>query len=133
MTTKQLTRKDFAKPREVSAVQRAFPASVVGDWLPPRAWFEEDGVPQSWLNFVHGIFSGGVADIALIPKLDISPELAWDHATMILGSYEPKHEHKVEGVAWLLWHWFEEGEYRGISHDPRDRGKTIMHQLKQAS
>lgn len=113
MSNKQQTRKDFDKPKEVPAVQRAFPANVVGSWLPPRAWFAEDNVPQQWESFANSIFFGkGLTGIALIPKDGIDAKMAWEHATMILGSYEPKHEHKTEGVAWLLWHWFEEGEYQ---------------------
>ena len=57
------------------------------------------------------MFSGSAADVSLLPQEGIDAQTAWDHATMCLGSYEPKHEHKTEGVAWLLWKWFAAAEY----------------------
>lgn len=113
----RLTRKDFVQPHDVSDVQRAFPAMVVGTYLPPYLWFEEDDVPEAWRDFVNALFAGQATDIALIPAEGIEAAKAWDHATMVLGSFEPKHEHKVDGVAWLLWHWFDSGNYtsRGSS------------------
>jgi hypothetical protein len=112
-----------------STVQKVFPATVLDGWLPPREWFTEDHVPDSWETFVHRLFMGRVQDIALIPKEGIDPDTAWQHATMILGSFQPKHEHKIEGVAWLLWHWFESGEY--VYPDADQRTYTLR-QTEQA-
>lgn len=56
---------DWSKPTEISDVQLAFPASVIGT------------------QKVHR------------------------HISACLGSYEPKHEHKIAGVAYLLSLWFE--------------------------
>lgn len=106
-----MDRSNFDQPHAVSDAQRAFPARVVGSYLPPPEWFTEDGVPAAWGNFAEALFAGIASDISLIPRDGVDPAAAWDHATMILGSYQPKHEHKISGVAWLLWHWFSAGTY----------------------
>jgi len=38
------------------------------------------------------------------PKID--SQLAWRHIMTCLKSFEPKHEHKMAGVGYLLSLWF---------------------------
>jgi hypothetical protein len=44
----------------------------------------------------------------LIPKEGIDKIKALKAITSILRSFEPKHEHKEAGAAFLLSEWFEE-------------------------
>ena len=42
-----------------------------------------------------------------IPKAGIDASKALRHVQAILCSFQPKHEHKIAGVAYLLSLWFE--------------------------
>jgi hypothetical protein len=41
------------------------------------------------------------------PKEGVNKDDALRQIQCILGSFEPKHEHKIAGVAFLLGEWFE--------------------------
>jgi hypothetical protein len=110
----------WAKPTPVDAVTMAFPASVVGTLLPPndvipeefhRNWFNGGDV---WTKTVNRWFGEGLSDWqSFKPKDGIEANLAWRHLKACMGSYEPKHEHKVAGVAWLMSRWFESPDEHG--------------------
>lgn len=100
----------FDQPHEISDIQLAFPAQVVGVLMPDRA-----DVPESypdrglWEDFVSQWFFFGNP----FSKYDIGTREGVDgnkairHASAILKSFEPKHEHKTEATAWLLSRWFD--------------------------
>lgn len=100
---------------EVTAVELAFPAHVL-EFMP-----EWKDIPD---EFKHGStienelvtqwFFGGVKHFRLIPREGVDGNKALDHIQMILGSYEPKHEHKEAACAFLLREWFSSIEYDKI-------------------
>lgn len=93
-------------PQEISDVDVAFPAHVVGTLLPMP-----DDIPEEfkdhhnrWNRFVsHLFFRGGAMPAA---KEGIVLQCAVRHLRAVLGSFEPKHEHKIAGAAWLASMWF---------------------------
>ena len=81
------------KPIEVNDVLLAFPASV-SHLLPDYKTIPEKFKAKNpWSNVFNKLFFGGKG-ISFIPKEDIDPSLAWRHIRCVMGSYEPKHEHK---------------------------------------
>lgn len=98
----------WARPTEVSDVQVVFPASVKGLLPPP------DEIPKefkrhagTWANrmFSEWFYNG----LSEAPRFrdGIDPEKAMRHLTACMGSFEPRHEHKEAGVAYLLSLWCE--------------------------
>ena len=62
-------------------------------------------------DFISKWFFTGLkeSDIAtLIPKPGVDKNKALEAISAILRSFEPKHEHKEAGAAFLLSEWFEE-------------------------
>lgn len=56
-------------------------------------------------------FQGGrLSDFGLTPKPGVDLEKASRAVKATLGSWEPKHEHKEAGVAFMLSEWFDRDE-----------------------
>lgn len=99
-------------PVEVSKVQQVFPAGV-GPLMP--AW---DDIPDEfkhhrfmgdhWTAIVGQWFFRGLSEkTQFVPKPGIDAKVALAHLRTIMGSYEPKHEHKEAAVAYLMSLWFK--------------------------
>ena len=61
-----------------------------------------------WSDLVSGWFSSGLQSLNLKPKDGVNSKQALRQIRTVLGSFEPQHEHKEAGVAFLLSEWFEE-------------------------
>jgi len=95
-------------PKEVSDLDLAFPGDILEQGLLP-AWEdvpEEFKENSSWPNFVSRLFFEGGEWPAV--KDGVDGIKAKRHVKACLGSFQPKHEHKIAGVAWLMSQWFEE-------------------------
>lgn len=96
--------RDWSVPVAVSTVQFAFPANVIGTLLPhaediPKEFFGRN----AWTALADSLFAGTVhpdATIAWRPEIDFT--VAVRHVGTVLRSFEPKHEHKIAGAAYLL-------------------------------
>ena len=102
--------------RDVSDVDLAFPASVKG-FLPPYEDLPKDakgfrpaGEYAAWGRFVSDWFYRGLGSLELKPREGVDEAKALRHIKYVMGSWEPKHEHKMAGVVWLLHEWFESVE-----------------------
>ena len=93
---------------EVSDIDAAFPVN------PPLP--EWDDIPEEfkqWHNDFAKIaamlfYNGGkLSDHGLTPKGDLDEIKAIRAIRACLGSFEPKHEHKMAGVAYMLSEWFD--------------------------
>jgi hypothetical protein len=92
---------------EVDDVTLAFPAHVIGTLLPK--W---DDLPDEFKESSHracrlaGIYfyEGGIFPL---PKEGVDHEKASRVIRACLRSFEPKHEHKMGGVGYLLDQWYE--------------------------
>lgn len=110
---------DFSKPKNINDATLAFPAKVVGELLP--LW---DEIPNEFKRYranvwvetqIDWFFKGLPKNVKFYPKEGINPEVAFKHLLACQRSFEPKHEHKEAGVAYLMSLWFDKIEY---SYDP---------------
>lgn len=95
--------------KEIDDAQFAFPATVIGHLLP-----EWEDIPEEfrkdkseWCKVPNDWFSGFIVSPAFLPKPGIEAPKAYRHLQACMRSYEPKHQHKIAGVAYLLSQWFE--------------------------
>lgn len=94
---------------EVTNVDMAFGGSKAMDILPKM-----DEIPKEFRDFHNKwskiinkwFFSGGKIKEA-IPKEGVDKYKAVRAIGCVLASYEPKHEHKTAGAAYLLSEWFD--------------------------
>lgn len=102
--------------KPVSDAQLAFPATI-DEYLPP--W---DDIPEEyrdmnstnkWRKLFSLVFYGDkrVKDVWMRPKEGVDPALAGRHLRCVMGSFDPKHQHKVAGVSYLMSEWFEDWGY----------------------
>lgn len=104
------------KPKTIDDVTAAFPASLKG-LLPRMSHIPSefsDGWNE-WNTLASQIFFGCDKDIHLEINPKVDPKKAWRHINTCLRSFEPKHEHKIAGVAYLLSLWFLSFELKDSS------------------
>lgn len=105
-----MTSNKWAQPQQISDVQAAFPASVTGTLLPPREEIPEEFYSRSnkWAEFVSHMFFRGWdgTDPVLIRNPDVDSDRAFLHVQTVLKSFEPRHQDKEAGAAYLLSLWF---------------------------
>lgn len=98
------------KPTKISDIEQAFPARV-DHLLPP--W---DSIPKEfknlnstnrWVRVVKTWFFHGYDATKLVPVEGIDKNEALTHLKTCLRSWQPSHEHKTAGVAYLLSLWFQ--------------------------
>jgi hypothetical protein len=96
----------FKRPIEVSEVDLAFGGNI-SDLMP-----EHNEIPKGyegeefWKSWQSEWFFEGLKHWPK-PKEGIDRNVALAHLKAIQVSFEPKHEHKEAGVAWLASLWFE--------------------------
>lgn len=69
------------------------------------------GEARKWLGVVDDIFFSGVEMKVIVMKPGVDRKTVMRHMQCILYSYEPQHEHKTAGVAYLMSLWFEKFDY----------------------
>ena len=99
-------------PKETDRILRAFPADVIGEYLP-----EQDKIPKEfwegneWTTIAGKWFAGMIDENSEFhAKEGIDAEVAFWHCKTVLGSYQPKHQHKIAGVGFLLSKFFTKVE-----------------------
>ena len=103
--------KEF-KPVDVDKVDLAFGGRMsvllpAKEDIPKEFW----GGHTKWNDLVSAIFFCGGKIIKKTPKEGIDGTKALNHIRAILGSFEPSHEHKDAGCAYLFSLWFDEFEF----------------------
>jgi len=117
---------DWTQVKEVNGVTLAFPADVIDKFLPPYDYipnvFKDESHPFHKLArkiFYRGLGAGSI----LSPREGIDQEKALRQIQACLGSFQPAHQHKEAGVAYLLNNFFsrivdEEGTiYEGTANE----------------
>jgi len=101
---------DFEYPSEISPVEAAFPTRV--DHLVP-SYEELRGTPyrngDNWGNrlFSDWFYFGLKSADGLIPRQGVDKQKALVHIKTVMRSWDPKHEHKEAGCAFLFDKWFD--------------------------
>lgn len=113
------------KLKEVDQATYAFPASVIGHWLPLERDIPKD-FPQKndWDALFSKLFFGPFdQDLILMVKPDVPAQKAWRIINAVMRSYEPRHKHKALGVAYMLSEFF--ANYVWV--DAKDPAKPQVH------
>ena len=111
MTSTTSNAPKWAKPNNgTTRADAFFGPRAIGDWLP--AW---NDIPEEflrrkskWCAVASRWFFEGLPEGYLVAKPGIDGDKALAHLSTVLRSFEPKHEHKEAGAAYLLSLWFEE-------------------------
>lgn len=99
-------------PKELDDVNVAFPTSVDGMMPAYRDIPDEFKCSTNKWNKLFGDwFYAGLAELELTPKEGVDKDKALRHIRYIMRSWDPKHEHKEAGIAFLLNEWFEDAKW----------------------
>lgn len=100
-------------PMDVDDLTLAFPASV-RKMMPPYEEIPREFRHSSnkWNKLFSDWFFAGIKDLELVPKDGVDLNKALRHIKAIMGSFEPKHEHKEAAVAFLFNEWFSDVKYK---------------------
>lgn len=107
----------WSKPKEVDDVTLAFPARVCGTLLPlmgeiPEQFHRHNGT--RWNELASKWFMFGLPrESELYCRDGVDGNKALRHLGACLGSFEPAHEHKEAGVAYLMSLFFVRVEIKG--------------------
>jgi hypothetical protein len=98
----------FAQPKPVTGVDMAF-GGKIAELMPAYKALPEEFRRERdpFTRLVHKWFFEGISKDVVKPKAGIDANAAWAHLRAIMASFEPSHEHKTAGVAWLMSQWFE--------------------------
>ena len=108
-------------PKEVNNLDLGFGPNNLNAYLPtweeiPQEFKTSDmrgrGEAAKWVKIVDDWFFSGLQNLVAIPKAGIDKNIAMRHIVTILHSFDPPHEHKTAGVAWLLSQWFDVFDYQ---------------------
>jgi hypothetical protein len=100
----------FPVCKTLTALDVAFGGAAHGmrELLPPY-----ESIPKEfrnnrteWNRLFSDWFYRGLSSLELEPKEGIDKHAALAHIRAVMSSFEPKHEHKEAGVAFLLSQWF---------------------------
>lgn len=100
------------KPEKVTDVDIAFGGNI-NKLLPLMEDIPEEFRKghSKWNKVVRDWFFNGLKNSQWIPKEEIDPNDAIRHVQAVMGSFQPKHEHKEAGCAFLLSQFFEDVKY----------------------
>jgi hypothetical protein len=100
---------DWSKPKEgVTRFDVEFGPKKLSDFLPSMEEIPKDfhSWNHPWQRVVAEWFHRGLKSLP-VAKDGIDRQAALAHINTILASFEPKHEHKTAGCAYLMSLWFE--------------------------
>lgn len=103
----------FAHPKkDITNLDLAFGPGNIAEFLPPHSEIgkEFSSTGNKANQFISGWFCKGIDEQTMknmVAKQGIDKVLAMAHIKVILTSFEPKHEHKISGCAYLLDAWFD--------------------------
>ncbi len=87
-------------PRE----DRKGPFFILGIYLPKPEWFDwRQWKFGPWADVAQGLWAG--KEYKFEPRNELSAKAISNHLNMCIASLEPKHEHKIAGMALLLALW----------------------------
>lgn len=107
MTSPDPLASSMLSPRSASDLDMAFPSHVMGTFLPKPEWIGERSswLNSSWGHLADALFAGKPPDLSC--SMEHDDQLVSRHVHVCLGSYEPSHQDKIAGVAFLLAVWMD--------------------------
>jgi len=111
------------KPQELDGLDAAFgPKDGISQLLPkweeiPEDFRNESGEAKKWVKVLGDWFFAGIKITNIVMKEGVNQKEAMRHLSSIMHSWEPKHEHKTAGVAYLMSLWFETLEYEKVEYE----------------
>ena len=98
-------------PQKLTDIEIAF-STDVSQLMPkyeeiPKE-FKNDHNP--WVEMVHEWFYDGLQKSKFAAKPGIDSSTAFRHLEAVMRSFDPKHEHKIAAVAFLMAQWFDLAE-----------------------
>ena len=111
----------WQKPKKVDGMAAGFGATAreLAALLPPMREipeaFREDSDP--WCHVVGRWFFAGLPASVFVAREGIDRGMALSHLGAIMRSFEPKHEHKIAGVAYLCSLWFRTPDDKALRVD----------------
>lgn len=100
---------------EVNGIDMVFGGGAM-KILPPMKDIPEEFKRWSgtkWNKVVSDWFYKGIEGAVWTPKEGVETKKALAAIRCCIGSFEPAHEHKEAGCAYLLSQWFENVTYKG--------------------
>ena len=102
---------DWTKPKKANRADIIIPTEVVGIYLPrmkdiPKGFAKTKACVAAEL-FCSEWFYTGLKNPEFTTRHDIDEDMAKTQISICLKSYEPKHEHKMLGAAYLATMFFE--------------------------
>jgi hypothetical protein len=96
----------FDKPNDVTNADIAFGPKSIREFLPAYDSLPDDfkRMNNEYCDFVSNWFYSGLKSKPK-SKDGIDLNKALGHLKTVLMSFEPKHEHKIAGAAWLASKW----------------------------
>ena len=97
---------------EVSDLDMVFPCDV-SKLMPKYAYIPDEFKRgnNKWNRLAREWFFVGVKALNITPKPGIDKTTALRHIKTIIGSFEPKHEHKEAACAYLMSQWFTDATW----------------------
>ena len=103
------------QPIQINDSRLGFKTPSMSELLPPYAEippeFKDFNGHNKWLQTTTDWFFCGLTGAQWTPKEGIDTAVALRHLSAIMWSWEPKHEHKEAGVAYLMSQWFDDVTY----------------------
>ena len=111
---------------DVTDVNFAFGPSAIAKLLPAYADIPGEFKSQRhpWVRFMEDWFFRGITAHTLTPRKGIDTDKALQHIGAIMRSWEPAHEHKTAGVAYLLSQWFTDASWTPRGGEPTTLSAT---------
>lgn len=109
---------DWSQPQDVTDLDMVFGTRAMA-LMPPYSEIPDEfrnmnDRTNPWLRLQRDWFYGGISRSQITPRDDVDLNRAVRHLKAIQGSFEPKHEHKEAGVAYLASLWF-------VDYSPAER------------
>ncbi len=109
-----MTENKWASPQPISDMELAFPANALARMpsrqeIPAEFWLGH----TKWNELASHWFFRGLKNAQFRMADGIDQDMALRHLGAILGSYQPKHEHKEAAVAYLMSLWFSDVKHGG--------------------
>lgn len=102
----------FSRPSPVSGVEVVFGGDI-RKLMPSYEALPDDfqRARNPFCKLVSQWFFRGLDTENLKVREGIDKNAALLHCKAVMVSFEPSHEHKIAGVAWLMSQWFKEPEH----------------------